>query len=123
MATILLIEDDNLLQSLYKGKLTDEGFEVFVSGNGKDGLSLVRSKKIDLVLLDIMLPGGINGFDILEILEKDKVLSQIPVIILTNLASEEKVARQIGAVGYYIKSEVTPNQIIDRVKEVLKAKQ
>ena len=122
MAKILLIEDDNLLQKLYQGKLGDEGFEVIVAGNGKSGLGLAKSQKFDLILLDIVLPGGINGFDVLESLERDEALRQTPIIILTNLESEEKVAREIGAVDYFIKTKVTPNQIVGRIKEILKEK-
>lgn len=122
MAKILLIEDDGSLQRLYKGKLADEGFEVNVAGDGKTGLDLAKSGSFDLILLDIMLPGGINGFDVLETLKKDSALSQIPVIVLTNLGSEEKVARDIGAVDYFIKAKITPAQLADRIKEILKVK-
>lgn len=122
MAAILLIEDDKLLQELYKGKLADEGYEVMLAADGKKGLSLIKSQKFDLILLDIMLPGGINGFDVLESLKKDKTQQDIPVIVLTNLESEEKVAREIGATDYFIKAKVTPNQIVDRIKEILKLK-
>jgi DNA-binding response OmpR family regulator len=122
MATILLIEDDNLLQELYKGKLRDEGLNVVVAGDGKGGLDLIRSQKFDLILLDIMLPGGINGFDVLETLKKDPAFSQIPVIVLTNLDSEEKVAREIGAADYLKKTEVTPAEIVKRIKGILKKK-
>lgn len=115
-----MIEEENLLQDLYEGKLTDEGFEVAVAGNGQEGLDLVRSQKFDLILLDIMLPGGINGFDVLEDLKKDPALSRIPVIVLTNLGGEEKVAREIGAIDYFVKAKVTPAHIVDRIKEVLK---
>jgi two-component system alkaline phosphatase synthesis response regulator PhoP len=123
MAKILLVEDDNLLQNLYKGKLTDEGFEVVVVGDGKKGLDLARSQKFDLILLDIILPGGINGFDVLESLKKDKTLYQIPVIIMTNLESEKKVALEIGAVDYFVKAKVLPNQVVSRIKEILKIKE
>lgn len=122
MAKILLIEDDTLLQKLYQGKLADEGFKVVVTEKGKEGLQLVKTNGFDLIILDIMLPGGINGFDVLEVLKKDKALSQIPVIILTNLESEEKVAREIGAADYLIKVKVTPQQIVERVKKILKQK-
>lgn len=122
MPTILLIEDDSLLQGLYKGKLEDEGFGVVVAGDGKGGLALVRSRRFDLILLDIMLPGGINGFDVLETLKKDPVFSQIPVIVLTNLDSEEKVAREIGAVAYFKKTKVTPAKIIEKIKDILERK-
>ena len=119
MVKILLIEDDNLLQKLYRDKLIDEGFEVAVAGSGEKGLDLVKSQKFDLILLDIILPGGINGFDVLEILKRDQTLSQIPVIVLTNLDSEEKVALEIGAVDYFRKTKVLPNQIVARIKKIL----
>lgn len=122
MAKVLLIEDDTLMQKLYQGKLADEGFEVMLAKDGKEGLNLIKSKSFDLILLDIMLPGGMNGFDVLEDLKRDPASSQIPVIVLTNLGSEEKVAREIGAVDYFIKANVTPAQIVDRIKEVLKVK-
>lgn len=109
-----------MLQDLYVGKLNDEGFETEVAGSGKGGLDLVRSQNFDLILLDIMLPGGINGFDVLETLKKDPAFSKIPVIVLTNLGGEEKIAREIGAIDYLVKAKVTPAQIVDRIKEVLK---
>jgi DNA-binding response OmpR family regulator len=120
MSKILLIEDDTLLQKLYKGELTDKGFEVAVAPDGKTGLDEVKSGGIDLILLDIMLPGGLNGFDVLEILKRDEKNSKIPVIVLTNLESEEKVARDIGAIDFFKKTKVTTNQIIDKINEILK---
>jgi DNA-binding response OmpR family regulator len=121
MAKILLIEDNDLLQKLYKGKLSDEGFEVTVASNGKMGLALVKDQRFDLIILDIILPGGINGFDVLEVLRQNEVLSKIPVIVLTNLESEEKVAREIGAVDYFVKTKVTLDQVVTRVNEVLRS--
>lgn len=122
MAKILLIEDDSLLQKLYQSKLSDEGFSVLVTGDGKSGLDLIKSQKFDLILLDIMLPGGINGFDVLETVMRDPVLRRTPVIMLTNLDSEEKTAREIGAVDYFIKTKAPLMQIVERIKEILKGK-
>jgi len=122
MAKILLIEDDSSLQKLYQGKLTDEGFKVIVAADGKIGLKLAKSNGFDLIILDIMLPGGLNGFDVLENLKQDGVLNQVPVIVLTNLEGEEKAARAIGVVDYFTKTKVSPGQIVDRIKEVLKIK-
>lgn len=65
----------------------------------------------------VMTPISFRMFGIILTLT---LLSKIPVIVLTNLDSEEKVSREIGAVDYFIKSEVTPNQIIARIKELLK---
>ena len=119
MTKILLIEDNDQLVKLYQGKLEDEGFDVTVALNGKRGLDLAKSQKYDLILLDIMLPEGINGFDVLEALKKDKTLRKIPVIVLTNLASEEKVAKDIGATDYMVKANVDPKDVVEKIKKVV----
>ena len=120
MAKILLIEDDSQLVKLYQDVFVDAGFKVLTATTGKKGLEYARSENPDLILLDIMLPNGMNGFDVLEQLEKDGKLKRIPVFVLTNLDSEEKVAKEIGAADYIIKAHVDPSEVVERVKKVLK---
>ena len=67
-----------------------EEFSIVGATTGQEGLTLVQSEKPDLILLDIMPPGGMNGFDVLEKLEADPSSKQIPVIVLTNLDSGRK---------------------------------
>ncbi len=119
MAKILLIEDNEQFAKLYQGKLEDEGYEVYVAATGKGGLNLVQKIKPDLIILDIILPGGINGFDVLERLKADNKLKKIPVFVLTNIESEEKVAKEIGATDYAIKAHVGPKDVLERVRKVL----
>lgn len=117
---ILLIEDDSQLQKMYKQRFVEEGFEVISATGGKEGLRLVRQNTPALIILDIMLPGGMNGFDVLEILKKDKNLKAIPVVVLTNLATEGSVAREIGASDYLVKIENTADVVVEKVKNLLK---
>lgn len=119
MAKILLIEDNEQLVKLYQGKLEDEGYEVYVAATGAAGLNLIQKKKPDLIILDIMLPGGINGFDVLERLKADRELKKIPVFVLTNLESEEKVAKEIGATDYAIKAHVDPKDVLKKIRKIL----
>ncbi len=81
---VLVIEDDADLVSAYQTKLKTENFDVEVSYNGEDGLEKVISEKPDIILLDILLP-KMDGREVLKKLKADKLTSNIPVIVLSNL--------------------------------------
>ena len=119
MKKVLVIEEDKSLFDAYSEMLKPQGVEVVSAGTGQIGVSMAHSEKPDLIILDIMLPGGMNGFDVLETLERDAATKPIPVIILTNLDSEEKVAKKIGAKNYLVKAETTKDQIVKLVMENL----
>ncbi len=120
MTKILIIEDDSQLKVLYRGKFTDEGFRVILATTGEEGLSKAKTEHPNLILLDIMLPGGINGFDVLEELKRNEDLKKIPVVVLTSLDNEEKVAKEIGAIDYIIKAHTDPKDIVDIVNKHLR---
>jgi DNA-binding response OmpR family regulator len=123
-AKILLVEDDLFLRDLYVSKLKKEGFEnILVAGNGEEGLEMVNKNIPDLVLLDIILP-QMSGFDVLEKVKKDNNLSQIPIILLTNLGQKEDVEKgyKLGADDYIIKANFTPQQVVEKIQKVLASK-
>jgi CheY-like chemotaxis protein len=119
--TILIVEDDPILRDLYKDRLELEGYKIMTAPDGQEGLEAVKEKIPDLILLDIMMP-KMNGFDVLDRLKADDETKHIPVFMLSALVQEENVvkAKQKGATGYLIKSNTTPGQIVDKVKETLK---
>ncbi len=119
-STILIIEDDKFLRQLIAQKLLKEGYDVSEAIDGEEGLKKVKEEKPDLVLLDLILP-GIDGFEVLSQLGKDESLSQIPVIILSNLGQKEDVERglNLGAIDYLIKAHFTPGEIIEKIKKAL----
>jgi DNA-binding response OmpR family regulator len=119
MSRVLIIEDEIGYQRILKDAFEKENFEVIQASNGKQGITNAIQTLPDIILLDIILPGGINGFDFLEQLKTNKDTKNIPVIIITNLASEEKVAKEIGASYYFIKSDTTVQEIVNKVKELL----
>lgn len=114
-----MIEDDAALQELYKYALGQEDIQVTSALTGKEGLDKVKSVKPHLIILDIMLPGGINGFDVLEFLKKDPSVPSVPVLVLTNLDKEEKTAKEIGAVDYLVKSNISITDVVNKVKSLL----
>ena len=123
MKKILVIEEDDSLFKAYQGLFKPEGIDVVGAGTGQEGLDLIVAEKPDLIILDIMLPGGMNGFDVLKQLKINSATEKIPVIMLTNLDSEEKVAQESGAAGYLVKANTTEDQIVKLVKECLKSPQ
>ncbi len=122
MKQILLIEDDPFLIDIYTTKLKESGFRVEVATGGGEGVSKIKEKKPDLLLLDIVLP-QIDGWEILKEIKSDEELKDLKVIILSNLGQKEEVEKGLamGAIKYLIKAHYTPTQIVEEIKKVLKA--
>ena len=121
MFKILLIEDDNLLQKLYSEIFKKKGYDLKIAGDGQEGLILVKKENPSLIILDIMLTGTMNGFDVLENLKRNPDLKNIPVLVLTNLDSERKTAEEIGAQDYMVKANTTPDMVVKNVESMLKS--
>lgn len=118
---MLLAEDDIQLVDMYNRKFELEGFEVQIAEDGEKALEILKSFEPDVILLDIMMP-KITGLQVLEELKKKPEFSDTIIIMLTNLA-DEKTAEQIyelGATDYIVKAEMTPLQVCERVKELIK---
>ena len=117
---IAIIEDDSVISQMYRMKFEADGFEVQLANNGKRGVALVEAFLPDIILLDLQMP-EMDGVDALEIIRKHEWGKNIPVIILTNLGEEEspKQVRSLGIHSYIVKANLTPRQVIQRVKEAL----
>ncbi len=118
--TVLLVEDDESLVNILKTRLEEAGLEVKAVNNVKDALSLIKENHPGLLLLDIMLPGGMNGFDLLERLKSDGLIKSFPVIVLTNLDTEQKTALEIGASDYIVKANISIDGVVEKVNAYLK---
>ena len=115
---ILVVDDDLYLRELYQEVLRSEGYEVEAAEDGEMGLAKLHIGGFDLVVLDVMLP-KLDGAGILEALSKDPpVLPNGPIILLTNLANDPLIdsAKEKGVADYLIKADITPQDLIDRVK-------
>lgn len=120
MTKIAIIEDDQTIAQMYRMKLENEGFEVHLASNGSDGVDMVERSKPDLILLDMQMP-GMNGDEALTEIRKHDWGKMIPVIVLTNLGEEEapKHLRSLGIESYIVKADLTPRQVVERVKATL----
>lgn len=122
MQKILIIEDDKATQELYRVKLEAEGFEVMAASDGAQGITSATQSKPDLIVLDLMLPGGMNGFDILTRLKQNPDTAAIKVVVLSNLSSEAETARDMGVADYLVKANTSIADVIDTIKRNLPAK-
>ncbi len=120
MAKILIIEDDKFLRELISKKLSGENFEIIEAIDGEKGMEKIKSEKPDVVLLDLILP-GMDGFEVLSKIKNDDGMPSCPIIILSNLGQREDVEKglKLGAVDYLVKAHFTPNEIIEKVKNIL----
>lgn len=116
MATILIIEDEADIRTLYAEMLRDSGFKVIEAGDGSQGIKMASEENWDLLLLDIVLPGS-DGVHVLREVKGNEKTKSKPVILLTNLGVEHviKDCFDMGADGYLIKSEITPDKIVEEV--------
>ncbi len=120
--SVLIIEDDAVLSEMYQDKFTISNFSVTTADDGKKGLDLAMSSKPDLILLDLALP-KIKGVDILGTLRTTNWGKTVPIIVLTNLNVDGKILEAImkySPVYCLLKSNTTPQEVVDKAKEVLK---
>jgi len=117
MKKILIAEDDFFIRDIYSQIFLSAGYTVEVAVDGLDALEKVKVTVYDIILLDIMMP-KMSGLDALRELRKlTPPAKDIPVFIITNLGQENVIeeAFKIGMDGYIIKSQVTPQQIVNEI--------
>ena len=102
--TILIIDDAKEARRFLNANLIHSGYSTLTAGNGEEGLKLLKDSKVDLIMLDIIMP-VMDGIETLEILKADKDLKQIPVIMITADESTDTTVdcMQKGACSYVTK--------------------
>ncbi len=119
---ILLIEDDPFLSLLLKNRLIKEGLEVINARDGEEAVEFLKGDKVDLALLDIILPKK-SGFEVLEEIRNDPQIqnSAIPIFIISNLGQPEDVSKgyKLGAIEYFIKAKTSIDDLVQKIKDFL----
>lgn len=116
---MLLIEDDPDQIALYQTKFNLEGLETIIAKNGTDGLASAKQNKPQVILLDIVMQ-DLDGIEVLKRLKQESGTRDIPVLLFTNLTKRELAAagKKLGAVDYLIKTEFTPRQVAEKIKQI-----
>lgn len=120
MTKIAIIEDDPVINQMYRMKFEADGFEVQIADNGKRGVEMAEGFLPDIILLDLQMP-NMDGAEALTEIRSHDWGKDIPVIILTNLGEEEapKELKALNIHSYIVKADLTPRQVVARAKEAL----
>ena len=113
---VLLAEDDRFLRKAAETALKRQGFTVLPVVDGEEALRTARAEAPHLILLDLIMP-KMQGFEVLRALKADPATAAIPVIILSNLGqdSDVKQAMEAGAAGYFVKANLSLQDLVKRV--------
>jgi CheY-like chemotaxis protein len=118
---ICIVDDNDDIREIYRMKFASEGIETVVASDGAEGLKVIREKRPAVILLDIQMP-VMDGIAVLRELKADAELSKTPVIILSNVDSDDmfRTITDLGAAEYYlVKSLVDPQRVVDVALEAL----
>ena len=117
---ILLAEDDLFFQNFYSKKLTEQGFQVDVAGDGNEALQKMMAIKPDLMLLDLIMPNK-DGFEVLTEVSNHESLKKIPILIFSTLGQDADVekAKKLGATGYVNKTFFDFDNLLAKVKSTI----
>lgn len=116
----LIADDDEKFGQMLASALQEVGFTVTTAIDGEQALDLARSKKPDVILLDIMMPKMI-GFEVLEEVKNDSKLKNIPVFTLSHLAQPSDVdkAKRLGAVHHFVKTNFSIGDLVKKVQAAI----
>lgn len=118
---ILIVDDDGFLLDMYAFKFSQNNFEVHTALDGNQGIKkLKEGLKPDVILMDVIMP-GMDGFEMFEKINNDKLSENSIKIILSNKGQQEDIDRgmSLGAAGYIIKVNSTPVEVINSVVKIL----
>ena len=114
---IVVIDDEPSVQDVVQAYLEKDGFDVFLAGNGADGLALAERKEPALIVLDLMLPDVSGG----EICSEIRSRSDVPILMLTARAAEEdRVEGLVSGADDYLVKPFSPRELVARVHAVLR---
>lgn len=115
---IMVVDDDPATVMIVKAVLTTHGFDVATAHSGRDCLDKVKNEKLDLILLDIMMP-KMDGWETLRKLKKNKITDTTPVVMLTVKEDVGETPDLKDVISDYITKPFSKTDLIKRVKKIL----
>jgi len=117
--TILIVDDEEDIRIILHAFLDSEGYNILEAPDGPAGLKTAQNQKVDMILLDIMMP-GMDGFQTLDNLRSNSVTQDIPVIMLTGLDEKDKIRNALSkGVTYYVTKPFDNMDLASKIRTVL----
>jgi DNA-binding response OmpR family regulator len=114
---ILVVDDEQDVAKALKVRLKANGYHVVIASDSVQAFIMANKEKPDLILLDIMIPGG-GGFVVAERLKQSQATHHIPIVFLTGIPGGEERASQLGASGYVMKP-YHPDELMQTIHRAL----
>ena len=120
MKKILVVDDQEEIRSLVEVTLDSENYQIFQAKSGEEAVEIARSNKPDMIIMDIMMPGDIDGLEATRILKNDPRTSNCRIVLLTARGQQDDIEEgyKAGAEDYFVKP-FSPLELIKKVEEVL----
>ena len=117
---LLWVEDDALLGRILSREIENSEFDLIQAKTGQEAMELLKGIVPDIIMVDLMLPGGMDGFAILEATDADPRLKDIPKLVLSNLSRESDLerARKLGAKRFLIKADMSLEIIMSELRDI-----
>lgn len=119
--SVMIVEDERDLLDLYEESFRNNGFHTIAVDDGEKALKELEKQdcKVNMVILDLMLP-GISGFDVLQAMKEKERLKDIPVIVASNLSDKRDIEKafSLGVNEYFVKIDKTPPEIVRDVMTI-----
>ena len=117
---ILLVDDDVTLSEVISKRIIDAGYECSWEQDGVKGLAKLRATKPDLLILDLMMP-NMNGYEVLEEINKDPALSSVPVLVISNSGEPVQIQKilDLNAKDFIIKAHFSPEEVIEKIAKLI----
>lgn len=119
---VLTIDDEESVRDLLTSILVEAGYDVITASNGTEGLKISTEEKVDLIILDLVMP-GFNGFQVCERLRANNATKTTPILVLTGLAGTEEMEMALNAgADDFVTKPIRMKELLARVKSLLKIK-
>lgn len=118
---VLWVEDDRLIGNILKKKILSSGLDLVHVQDGMMALESLKTRKPDVIVADLILP-GMDGFELIEAINKDKTMDDVPKMILSNLSKTGDIdrAKSLGVKKYLVKASTSLDQVIVEIKSLCK---
>ena len=117
---ILVVDDSSTAVDQFKTVLQSNGFETIVATNGIDSIAMAKERKPDVILMDIVMPGEINGFQATRQITRDPETKHIPVIMVTNKHQEtDRIWGKRQGAKWYLTKPVSDVDLVNTINEAL----
>lgn len=119
--TIMIVEDDPAISEMLSINLSKEGYDVLTAGSADEALKVIEEKDVDFFIVDIMLPGSMDGFDLIRILKSSETHKLTPMLILSAKDdSADKVAGLELGSDDYVTKPFNVRELLARIKSIFR---